>query len=207
MRLYQRGEEYSIRVGTCELMNSRMHGSEEALAELAFEKLAGCVNPRVLIGGLGMGYTLAAVLRFLGRGGHAVVSELVPAVVVWNRGPLRALAGSPLSDRRVTVREEDVVRVIASEPGGFDAILLDVDNGPRALTSAGNERLYGLEGLRSAHAALRSRGVLAIWSSGPDPAFVRRLRHAGFAVNEVRARARTGRGGARHMIWLAVRGK
>lgn len=207
IRLLRRGDEYSIRVANYELMSSRMHGSEESLAGLAFEKLGKRVAPRVLIGGLGMGYTLASVLQRIGRGGHAVVSELVPAVVQWNRGPLRALAGNPLGDRRVTVREQDVVEVIRTEKEGFDAILLDVDNGPRALTHAGNERLYGLEGLRASHAALRSRGVLAIWSTGPDPAFMRRLGQVGFTASEVRARARVERGNASHVIWLAQRGK
>jgi len=198
MRLYKRGDEYSIRVANYELMNSRAHGSEEALAELAFDKLGAKRKLRVLIGGLGMGYTLAAVLRGLVHGGEAVVAELVPAVVAWNRGPLSSLAGNPLRDKRARVYRGDVTQAILDEKVGFDAILLDVDNGPEALTLDTNHRLYGLPGLRAAHAALRPGGVLAIW-------FVRRLRQCGFEVEEVRARARTGRGGARYVVWVAQR--
>ncbi|MEO8033745.1 MAG: hypothetical protein ABI837_04885 [Acidobacteriota bacterium] len=207
IKLYKRGSEYSIRLANCELMNSRVHGSEEALAELAFEKIARRPHPRVLIGGLGLGYTLAAVLRLLGPRGSAVVAELVPAVVSWNRGPLGPLAGNPLRDRRVTVKEADVARIIGEEPGGFDAILLDVDTAPKALTQDSNSQLYTLAGLRATHAALRPEGVLGIWSGGPDPAFVKRMAQAGFQVSEVRARARTEHGGARYLIWLAQRGK
>lgn len=205
IRLYQRGEEYAIRVANYELMNSRVHGSEEALAELAFARLCGRSHLRVLIGGLGIGYTLAAALRALDPRGEAVVAELVPAVVRWNRGPLAELAGRPLDDPRVRVVENDVARVIREDRAGFDAILLDVDTGPRALTHEDNRRLYDARGLRAAYASLRPRGILAIWSSASDPAFTQRLRDAGFDVEEVRARARGEGGRAHYIVWLAQR--
>jgi spermidine synthase len=200
MRLYQRGTEYSIRVGAYELMNSRVHASEDALASLVCERIGK--PARVLIGGLGMGFTLAAVLAEVSADSEVVISELVPEVVAWHRGPLRAVSGAALDDRRVTIREEDVGRIIRSSLHAFDAIILDVDNGPRALTSKHNEWLYGIAGLRAAHAALRPRGVLAVWSAGPEPAFTRRLEQAGFSAEEVPVRGR-GTKGARYLIWLA----
>jgi spermidine synthase len=202
--LYKRGEEFSIRVNSRELMNSRAHGSEDALAELACSKIADRHRQRVLIGGLGMGYTTAAALRRLGTGAQVVVAELVPAVVEWNRGPLADLAGHPLQDARVTVREADVAQILKVEHRAYDAILLDVDNGPEGLILKGNDWLYSPNGLNAAYAALARAGVLAIWSAGPDIAFTKRLRRAGFETNEVRVRARSG-GGGRHTIWLAVR--
>jgi spermidine synthase len=162
LRLYRRGEEFSIRVNGSELMNSRVHGSEDALAELACARIAGCPHPTVLIGGLGMGYTTAAALRHLGPDGRVVVAELVPAVVEWNRGPLAALAGHPLQDIRVTVQEVDVARILKEERLAYDAILLDVDNGPEGLTSKCNDWLYSSAGLGAAYAALRPAGVLAV---------------------------------------------
>jgi spermidine synthase len=204
LRLYRRGGEFSIRVNGRELMNSRAHGSEDALAELACARIADRPCPRVLIGGLGMGYTTAAALRRLGTGAKVVVAELVPAVVEWNRGPLADLAGHPLQDARVTVREADVAQIIKAERRAYDAILLDVDNGPEGLILKGNDWLYSPNGLNATYAALARAGVLAIWSAGPDQAFTKRLRRAGFEVNEVRVRARSG-GGGRHTIWLAVR--
>ena len=205
LRLYQRGREFSIRVDRHELMNSRVHGSEDALAELACARIAHRPGPRILIGGLGMGYTTAAALHRLGADGQVVVAELVPAVVAWNRGLLADLAGRPLHDARVTVREADVARILQAEQGAYDAILLDVDNGPACLTRKGNDWLYARAGLDAAYAALRAAGVLAIWSAGPDRAFVKRLGRAGFEVTEVCVRARGPRGGGRHIIWLAVR--
>ena len=205
IRLYQRGSEYSIRVGTYELMNNRVHGSEDALASIACERLRDRDAPRVLVGGLGMGFTLAGVLKDLGPRGEVVVAELVPAVIAWNRGPLGAFAGNPLADPRVTVREGDVGQVIRSEKAAFDAILLDVDNGPAGLTSSMNDQLYGAAGLRAAHAALRPRGILAVWSAGPDPAFTRRLQQAGFEAEQVRVRGRGAAGGSRFLIWIARR--
>lgn len=207
LRLYKRGEEFSIRVDTHELMNSRLHGSEDALADLACARIADRSSSRVLIGGLGMGYTLAAALRRLGAGGQVIVAELVPAVVAWNRGPLAELAGRPLQDHRVTVREVDVARLLEGERQAYDAILLDVDNGPVSLTRKGNDRLYARAGLDVAFAALRPKGVLAFWSAAPDRAFVQRLRRVGFQVDEVSVPARGPRGGRRHTIWLAERGQ
>jgi spermidine synthase len=205
LRLFQRGAEFSIRVGHRELMNSRIHGSEEALAELACERIAGRTQARLLIGGLGMGYTLAAALRNLGADDQVVVAELVPSVVTWNRGPLAGLAGRPLDDQRVTVREGDVGQVMRMEPRGYDAILLDVDNGPEGLTRKTNDWLYSLSGLNAAYAALRPGGVLAVWSAGPDRDFTQRLCKVGFNAEEKRVRARGTQGGARHIIWLAIR--
>jgi len=205
MRLLRRGAEFSIRVANTELMNSRIYGSEDALAELACERLAERTRPRLLIGGLGMGFTLAGVLRRVEAKASVVVSELVPAVVGWNRHEMAEVNGAALEDARVTVLERDVAEVIRAGRGAYDAILLDVDNGPSALTAKANDRLYSLAGLRTAFAALRPRGILAIWSSGDDPAFTRRLAHAGFQAEAVRVRARGRAGGARFRIWLARR--
>ncbi len=205
LSLYQRGEEFSIRIaGRGELMNSRVHGSEEALALLACARLVGRQRPRLLIGGLGMGFTLAAALRALGPDAEVVMAELVPAVVAWNRGALGAQAGNPLRDARVTVRETDVARVLRAERNAFDAILLDVDNGPEGLTRDANDWLYGHGGLAAAFAALRADGLLAVWSAGGDRDFTDRLRRAGFEAEELRVRARKSKG-ARHTIWLARR--
>ena len=204
--LFRRGGEFSIRVNGQELMNSRAHGSEEALAELACERISGCGSPRLLIGGLGMGFTLAASLKCLSPDARIVVSELVPAVVKWNRGPLADLSGNPLQDGRVTVSEVDLGLVLKQKKRAYDAILLDVDNGPEGLTREGNDQLYSQAGLQTSFAALRPEGVLAVWSAAPDRAFARRLRGAGFDVDEVCVRARGSRGGGRHTIWIAVRG-
>lgn len=204
--LYKRGEEFSIRVDGRELMNSRAHKSEEALAELACAAIVDCSCPRVLIGGLGMGYTTAAALHRLGTRAQVVVAELVPAVVEWNRGPLANLAGHPLQDARVTVQEIDVARVLQAEHRAYDAILLDVDNGPEGLSREGNDWLYTPAGLDAAFAALRPAGVLAVWSANPDQLFVKRLRRVGFEVDEVCVRTRGSHRGGRHTIWLAGRG-
>lgn len=204
--LYRRGGEFSIRVNGHELMNSRAHGSEEALSELACARITERGSPRVLIGGLGMGFTLASSLKRLSAGALVVVSELVPAVVKWNRGPLADLSGNSLQDGRVTVCEVDVGHVLKQEERAYDAILLDVDNGPEGLTREGNDRLYSQAGLDASFAALRPAGVLAVWSAAPDRAFARRLRRSGFGVDEIRVRARGSRGGGHHTIWIAVRG-
>jgi len=205
LRLYRRDAEFSIRItGRGELMNSRVHGSEEALAEHTCARLGEARAPRLLIGGLGMGFTLAAALRHLGDQGQVVVAELVPAVVAWNRGPLGERAGQPLQDPRVTVREGDVARVLQTERQAYDAILLDVDNGPEGLTRRENDWLYGIDGLTAAWTALRPEGVLAVWSAGPDRDFLQRLQKTGFAVDELRVRAH-GTRGARHVIWFARR--
>lgn len=205
LRLYQRDDESSLRImGHGELMNSRVHGSEDALGERTCDRLAERVRPRLLIGGLGMGFTLAAALRQLGDQAQVVVAELVPAVVAWNKGPLGKHAGYPLRDPRVTVREMDVARILAAEQQAYDAILLDVDNGPEGITHKENDWLYGMQGLNAAYAALRPQGVLAVWSAGPDRDFSQRLYKTGFEVDEVRVRAR-GSKGARHIIWFARR--
>jgi len=206
LRLYKRGREFSIRVNGCELMNSSAHGSEDALAELACAKVADRPNPRVLIGGLGMGYTLAAALNRLGPNASVMVAELVPAVIEWNRKPLADLAGHPLQDKRVTIREADVARVLKEKRCNYDVILLDVDNGPEGLTRKSNNWLYSKEGLEAAFAALRTEGVLAVWSVSSDRSFTRRLKQAGFEVKEVCVHARGPCGGGRHTIWIAVRG-
>lgn len=207
LRLYRRAEEFSIRiVGGGELMNSRMHGSEEALAELACARLADRARPRVLIGGLGMGFTLAAALKNLGPAAEVVVAELVAAVVEWNRGPLGAEAGQPLDDARARIEVIDVARLLRAAAQDYDAILLDVDNGPEGLTHKGNDWLYSAAGLNAAYSALRPGGVLAVWSAGPAPDFADRLRKQGFDVEEQRVRARGAvRKGAWHTLWFAER--
>ena len=204
LRLMRRGKEFSIMLGTNELMNSRLSGSEAALATLAAKKIEKVAKPRLLIGGLGMGFTLRAALAVLGTQAQIVVAELVPAVVAWARGPMAEIFGDSLTDPRVSIRETDVTEIIRSHRGAFDVILLDVDNGPEGLTRKANDALYSSVGLQAAHTALRPGGVLAVWSSGPNPAFAKRLVGAGFDVNEVAIRA-TGRGGgARHVIWIAT---
>jgi spermidine synthase len=205
LRLKQRGAEFSIMLGQDELMNSRLSGSEEALATIACGKIRRRKTPRILIGGLGMGFTLRAALAALEPEARIVVAELVPAVVAWARGPMAEVFGTSLTDPRVSVREADVGEVIRSGAAAFDAILLDVDNGPEGLTRKTNDALYDLKGLSIARMALRPGGVLAVWSSGPNPKFTWRVRKAGFAVEEVRARANGPRGGARHVIWIATR--
>lgn len=203
LRLLRRGGEYAITIGANELMNSRLGGSEEALAELALDRLAARAAPRVLIGGLGMGFTLRAALAALGPAARVTVAELVPGVLDWARGPMAAMTRDCLDDPRVAVRLEDVATLIAAGEADYDAILLDVDNGPDGLTRAANDRLYTARGLANARAALRPGGVLAVWSAGPDPAFARRLGQAGFAVDEVKVRARANGKGPTHTIWFA----
>jgi spermidine synthase len=205
LKLMRRGTEFSIMLGANELMNSRLSGSEEALATLAGEKIAGRAAPHVLIGGLGMGFTLRAALAAFGASARVTVAELVPAVVAWARGPMADVFGPCLDDPRVAVEVSDVGRLIGQASAGYDAILLDVDNGPDGLTRQGNDSLYNAAGLGAAHRALRPGGVLAVWSSGPDRAFTARLRQAGFTAEEVAVRANGKRGGARHVIWLASR--
>ena len=205
LTLFQRDSEFSIKADTDELMNSRVYGSEQALAILGCKKIKNNPKARVLIGGLGMGYTLRSALDELGAQARVAVAELVPTVVEWNRGYLADLAGCPLDDSRVTVHEEDVGQMIKTAKDAYDAILLDVDNGPQALTFKDNEWLYSLSGLRRTSAALRPKGVLAIWSSGPDAGFAKRLGQAGFDVDEVGVRGRKGGKGAHHVVWVAER--
>lgn len=204
LRLVRRGDEFLIAVDGMELMGSHRSGSERELATLACAALGGHPAPRVLIGGLGMGFTLRAALGALGPQARVVVAELVPAVVAWARGPLSHVFGDCLDDPRVEIREGDVNRVIQSGPEAWDAILLDVDNGPRGLVSRSNDRLYDSWGLKRARWSLRPGGVLGVWSGCPDRKFKARLQRTGFAVSEHRIRAeRPGR--APHVVWIGTR--
>ncbi|HEX8308780.1 MAG TPA: MnmC family methyltransferase [Allosphingosinicella sp.] len=207
LRLIRRGDDFWIMLGSNALMSTRLRGSEEALGTLACERLAGRPRPAILIGGLGMGFTLRAALGALGRDSKVVVSELVPAIVKWARGPMAHVHAGSLDDPRVEVAMGDVGDLIAEARSSFDAVLLDVDNGPDALSRDSNDRLYDLDGLHRARAALKPGGLLAIWSAADDPAFSRRLAKAGFRVEEVTVRAHAGRKGAKHMIWLASRSR
>ena len=204
--LARRGDEYVLRVRGQTLMSSRRHGSEEALAEAGCADLAGKSGARVLVGGLGFGYTVRAVLDRVAPGALVTVAELLPAVVAWNRGPLAALAGAPLEDPRVTVVEADVGKLMARHSATFDAILLDVDNGPTALTHPDNQGLYGFHGLARAFHALRPRGTLGIWSAGPAPGFERRMEQAGFTVQVLHPAAH-GTKGTRHTLFMGRRGR
>jgi len=192
-------------LGSNELMNSRVSSSEEMLATIVCERIKARERPALLIGGLGMGFTLRAALGALGSGARVVVAELVPGVVVWARGALRDIFGDDLSDPRVTIHEGDVGDLIRPARSKFDAILLDVDNGPQGLVREANDRLYSANGLNAAYTALRPGGVLAVWSTAADVAFTQRLRKIGFEVEERSARASRKGGGARHVIWLATR--
>lgn len=205
LRLLRRGDEYSIRLdGGNELMNSRLGGSEEALATLALARLPPRPAPRVLIGGLGMGFTLRAAQAVAPADARLIVVEIVPELVDWARGPMAAVFGDCLSDPRVEVRTGDVGAAIRGASGALEAIVLDVDNGPDGLTRAGNDGLYTEAGLRSARRALTPGGVLAVWSAAPDRAFTQRLGRCGFAaaLHPVRA-GRPGRGG-RRVVWTAI---
>jgi len=206
LALTLRSGEYVILANGKSLMSSRMHGSEEALATLAWARIRGRGRdePRVLIGGLGMGFTLRATLDLLPPDATVLVAELLPAIVEWNRGPLGPLAGHPLKDRRVRVDARDVAIVLRSSVNAFDAILLDVDNGPAAFATSGNAGLYDDAGLAAARAALRDGGVLAVWSAREDRKFLQRLRYAGFRVEVERVRARLKKGGPRHTIFIGV---
>ena len=203
LRLFRRDRDYMIVLDRNELMNSRMSGSEEQLATLTCARLKNRTNPRLLIGGYGMGFTLRAALAVLPRQASVVVAELVPEIIEWARGPMAELTAGCLDDRRVSVVNGDVAAVIAAALGTYDAILLDVDNGPDGLTRAGNDRLYSGAGLAAAKAALVRGGILAVWSAGDDPAFTRRLSANGFEVDVAKVRARSNGKGAQHTIWLA----
>ncbi|HWY65611.1 MAG TPA: hypothetical protein VNX61_10385 [Rhizomicrobium sp.] len=203
LRLMRRGDAFSIWAGRVALMNSRMSSSETALAEIACERLRGRKASRVLIGGYGMGFTLRAALAGLDADAHITVAELVPTILAWARGPMAELTAGCLDDPRVSTLEADVGGVIAGVRAGFDAILLDVDNGPAGLSRGANDTLYGLKGLQAARKALWPGGLLAIWSAAPDAAFTARLARAGFAVDEIKVRANKGRG-LRHVIWVGT---
>ncbi|TNF82423.1 MAG: hypothetical protein EP301_11920 [Gammaproteobacteria bacterium] len=207
LRLFGRDDEFAIRIAGSQgdLMNSRTHGSEDALGQLACEPLQNREAARVLIGGLGMGFTLAAALACLRADAAVTVAELVPGVVAWNRKRIGVCANYPLRDSRVDIEIADVGELIRESSDRFDAILLDVDNGPEGLTHPENDRLYSLEGLSAAYGALREGGILAVWSVSPAKAFVKRMRTVGFTVEEQRVRAHRGKG-SRHVIWLARRG-
>lgn len=207
LKLFRRGEEFSIRLeGGNELMNSRLGGSEEALATLALARLGPRPAPRLLIGGLGMGFTLRAAEAAAPPDARLIVSEIVPELIEWARLHMGAVFGDCLADPRVELRPGDVAAEIAGAPAAFDAILLDVDNGPGGLTREGNDALYGPEGLRTAHRALAPGGVLAIWSAAPEPAFTRRLSQCGFEATMLSVRAGRSKRGSRHTIWLAKKG-
>ncbi|MDB5668731.1 MAG: spermidine synthase [Alphaproteobacteria bacterium] len=205
LRLVRHGGDFIIMLDRNELMSSRMSGSEKALGAMTCERLRDPQTARLLIGGYGMGFTLRSVLETLGRGARIVVAELVPGIIDWARGPMAAMTGDCLDDPRVEVRIEDVARSIEAGKASYDAILLDVDNGPDGLTREANDGLYSRIGLERARSALRPGGVLAIWSAGADAAFTRRLKQAGFAVDEVRVRARENGKGPIHTIWFATR--
>jgi len=206
LKLYQRGIDFSIRVDKAgDLMNSRTHHSEDVLAELACKAIAGRKNPRLLVGGLGMGFTLATALSHCGPAARITVSELIPAVVRWNREYLGIVAGCPLDDERVFVLEQDVGKVMSDHRNGFDAIMLDVDNGPDAFTRDDNDSLYGLYGLNNAYEALKPGGVLTVWSAFPDNAFTRRMMKVGFTVKQQRVRAHKNQANHRHTIWIGIK--
>ena len=204
LRLMQRGHEFSIMAGSIELMSSRLSGSEESLASLTCERLAGRPGMRVLIGGLGMGFTLRKALAMVGPDAKLTIAELVPEVVAWARGPLESIHKESLSDPRVTIFEGDVGDLIHDAAERYDAILLDVDNGPEGLMRKANDDLYDDYGLAEARDALKSGGILSVWSSAPHSTFTKRLKTAGYGVEELRVFA-NGKRGARHVIWIATR--
>jgi len=207
LSLYQGKDDFFIKIssGGGELMSTRKHGSEDALGTLPCQRLSNRESACVLIGGLGMGFTLAAVLREVGPGAEVTVAELIPEVVDWNRGPLGERSGFPLNDPRTKVHVGDVAKLMRRKRGYFDVIALDVDNGPEGLTQSANDWLYSMPGIIAAQEALTSNGILAYWSAGPDQAFHDRLRRCGFLVEEVSVHAH-GKKGARHTIWLAMLG-
>ena len=207
LRLRKRGTEFAIVLGGNQLMSSHLSVTEQALATIACDKLKAAKKPRILIGGLGMGFTLRAALAVLGPQAKITVAELVPEVVAWARGPMAKLFGGCLDDPRVAIHETDVGELIRAARATYDAILLDVDNGPAGLSRKANDKLYEAKGLRAAQAALRPGGVLAVWSSTPNAEFTARLRKAGFEVKEYPLRARGPHGGAQHFIWIATRAR
>ena len=204
LRLVRHGGDYMILLDRNELMSTRMSGSEAALGTMTCDRLRVRDGARLLIGGYGMGFTLRAVLSVLGPAARITVAELVPGIVDWARGPMQALTAGCLDDPRVDLRIEDVATTLQAGRGGYDAVLLDVDNGPDGLTRAANDGLYSARGLARAKAALAPGGVLAVWSAAADPAFTRRLKLAGFAVEEVQVRARDNGKGPTHTIWFAT---
>jgi len=205
LRLFRRGRDFMILLDRNELMSSRMSGSEEALAVMSCARLEQRPAPHILIGGYGMGFTLRSALAALGADAQVTVAELVPEIIEWARGPMVDLAAGCLDDPRVRLIEGDVVAVIAEAVATYDAILLDIDNGPDGLTRNGNDRLYSMKGLAAAKAALKPGGILAVWSAAPDNVFAKRLSAAGFSVEEIAVRARSNGKGPRHVIWFATK--
>lgn len=203
LRLIQHGSDFTILLEDNELMSTQANASEEALAVMTCERLVDRDAPQLLIGGYGMGFTLRAALAVLGVEAHAMVAEIVPEILACARGPMQAITDGCLDDPRVRVIGEDVALLIDSAWGAYDAILLDVDNGPEGLTRQLNDGLYSVPGLQRAMLALRPRGILAIWSAFPEPAFAQRLRDVGFEVTETQVRARPNNKGFRHIIWFA----
>jgi spermidine synthase len=204
MALYQHDRDFLIKVNGQELMDSRQHESERELARLGCAHLSGRAAPRVLIGGLGMGYTLRQTLDMLGPDAKVIVSELLPAVVDWNREYLKELNGQPLEDKRTDLRTGDIFQLISQSSGDFDAILLDIDNGPSAVTDSGNQRLYSPAGIQACRRALRKQGSLAIWSSVPGKAFEKLLMSCGFRVRRYRAKAYQESRSTPLFIWVAA---
>jgi len=205
LRLFRRGKDHMIVLDRNELMNSRMSGSEEALATMTIDRLGARPAPHLLVGGYGMGFTLRAALGMLGSDATITVAELVPQIIDWARGPMADLTAGCLDDPRVTIALQDVAEVIATARATYDAILLDVDNGPDGLVRDANDRLYSMRGLDAARLVLKPGGILAVGSAGDDPAFTRRLRDSGFAVEQVAVRARQNGKGPRHVIWFATK--
>ena len=204
LKLFRRGADFVITLGRNELMNSRMSGSERALATIVCDRLGSRKSPHMLVGGYGMGFTLRAALAALSADAKVTVAELVPEIIAWAKGPMAGMTAGCLDDPRVRILEADVAATIGRSRNVWDAILLDVDNGPDGLVRQENDRLYSREGLAAAKAALGKDGMMAIWSAAPDPAFTKRLKGAGFAVEEIVVRARSNGKGPRHLIWLAT---
>lgn len=205
LRLVRHGDDHMIMIDNNELMSSRVGGSEEALATMTCDRLRKGIAPHLLIGGYGMGFTLRAALAMLGPKAKVAVAELVPEIIDWARGPMATLTAGCLDDPRVHLIAGDVAAAITTATNRYDAILLDVDNGPSGLVRAANDGLYSVKGLGAAMSALRPGGILAIWSAAPDAAFTKRIKHAGFSVEEVTARARSNGKGPRHTIWFGSR--
>jgi len=203
LRLVRHDADHVIMVGANELMSSRLGGSEEALAVMTCGRLRPGVVPHLLIGGYGMGFTLRAALGVLGADARVTVAEIVPEIIAWARGPMAELTAGCLDDPRVQLVSGDVGAAIKSASKRYDAILLDVDNGPSGLVRADNDGLYSMKGLAAAKAALRPGGILAVWSAAPDEGFTRRLKSAGFDAEQVTVRARSNGKGPRHVIWFA----
>jgi len=203
LQLFRRGDDFMIVLDRNELMSSRMSGSEEALAMMTCARLDMARAPHLLIGGYGMGFTLRAALAGLPPEARVTLVELVPEIIAWARGPMAAMTAGCLDDPRVQLISGDVAAAIGAAQRAYDAILLDVDNGPDGLVRAANDQIYSIRGLALARAALKPGGVLAIWSAAPDEAFTRRLKHAGFKVEEVSVRARSNGKGPKHVIWFA----